>query len=43
MKEDDNQAQLLLCESLEQATLHSKQTLADDVKLKNRLRKAEKS
>ena len=40
MKEDSNQAQLL-CESLEQATLHSKLALADDVKLKNRLRKAE--
>ena len=40
MKEDSNQAQLL-CESLERATLYSKQTLADDVKLKKRLRKAE--
>ena len=40
MKKDDSQAQLL-CESLERATLYSKQTLAEDVKLKKRLRKAE--
>jgi hypothetical protein len=40
MKKDDNQAQLL-CESLERATLYSKLTLAEDVKLKKRLRKAE--
>ena len=40
MKKDDNQAQLL-CESLERTTLYSKQTLAEVVKLKKRIRKAE--
>ena len=43
MKEDDNQAQLLLCESLEQATLYSKLALADDVKLKTAFARRRKS